>query len=238
MKGIYKFTCKENNKVYIGQSLNIENRFKSHANNYTNKNLKNDYETKFYRALRKYGFENFSFDILEIVEDAKLLNERESYWIAKYDSFLNGYNSTPGGDSVTGNNDLHPNAKNTNEAILELKQKLVNTTISQRDLAKEYGITQSSVSLINLGVRWSDLGDFDYPLRKKEARRSGEKNHKAVLTDEIVIKIRHRYQNETGKQIYEDYKDICSYTTFERALTGRTYSYLPVYKKKEKMWIE
>lgn len=235
MKGIYKFTCKENNKVYIGQSLNIENRFKSHANNYSNGNL-DDYQTKFYRALRKHGFENFSFDILEIVDDIQLLNEREAYWIEQYDSFKNGYNSTPGGDAVTGNNELHPNAKNTNEAILELKKKLVETTISQYDLAKEYNITQSTVSLINLGERWSDLGEFNYPLRKKEARRSGERNPKAVLTDEIVTTIRKRYQHETGKQIYEDYKDICSYITFERALTGRTYSYLPIYKKKEQVW--
>lgn len=238
MKGIYKFTCKNNGKVYIGQSLNIEGRFKAHVNNHINKNLKGDYQTKFYRALRKYGIENFSFEIVEIVEDTKDLNEKEAYWIKQYKSFSDGYNSTPGGDAVTGGNELHPNAKNTNLDVLELKRKLVETTISQGDLANEYNVTQSTVSLINLGSRWGSLGNFDYPLRKKEARRSGEKNPRTVLTDDIVGTIRKRYQNETGKQIYDDYKDLCSYTTFERALTGRTYKYLPLYKKKEKMWID
>ena len=76
MQGIYKFTCKINNKVYIGQSVNIENRFKSHLNNYNNKNLK-DYNTKFYRALRKYGISNFSFEIVEEVKNKELLNNRE-----------------------------------------------------------------------------------------------------------------------------------------------------------------
>lgn len=237
MIGIYKITCKVNKKIYIGQSLNVENRYKAHVNNHTNKNLKDDYKTKFYRALRKHGIENFTFEIIEVVEDPTQLNQREAYWIKYYDSFKNGYNSTPGGDSVTGNNDLHPNAKNSNEDILALKKKLVETKVSQGDLAKEYGITQSTVSLINLGKIWSNLGEFDYPLRKVEARKEGQENARTVLNDKIVMEIRTRYQNEFGKDIYEDYKDICSYSTFERALTGRTYKYLPLYKKKEKMWI-
>ena len=237
MKGIYKFTCKVNNKVYIGQSLNVENRFKAHANNHVNENLKGDYKTKFYRALRKHGIDNFIFEIVENVEDSNDLNEREAYWIKHYNSFKKGYNSTPGGDAVTGNNDLHPNAKNSNEDMLELKRKLVETRVSQGDLAKEYGITQSTVSLINLGKIWSNLGEFDYPLRKVEARKVGQENARTVLNDEIVMTIRTRYQNEFGREIYEDYKDICAYSTFERALTGRTYKYLPLYKKKEKIWI-
>ena len=64
MIGIYKLTNKINNKVYIGQSINIENRFQQHKNNCLNENLK-DYNTKFYRALRKYGVENFTFEIIE-----------------------------------------------------------------------------------------------------------------------------------------------------------------------------
>ena len=102
MIGIYKITCKVNKKIYIGQSLNVENRYKTHVNNHTNKNLKGDYNTKFYRALRKHGIENFTFEIVEVVEDPAQLNQREAYWIKYYDSFKNGYNSTPGGDSVTG----------------------------------------------------------------------------------------------------------------------------------------
>ena len=41
MQGIYKITCKVNGKIYIGQSVNIETRFKSHMNNFKNENLKN-----------------------------------------------------------------------------------------------------------------------------------------------------------------------------------------------------
>lgn len=235
MIGIYKFTCKLNNKSYIGQSINIETRYKGHFNNHTNKNLK-DYNTKFYRALRKYGFENFQFDIIEIVENKDLLNNREIYWIKYYDSFFNGYNSNLGGVNVTECNELHPNAKISNKQLLEIKDLLQNSSISQYELGEKYNLTQSEISNINLGKKWSNLGECEYPIRKEESRLKGEKHPLAVLDDNIVMEIRNRYVNEQAKSIYEDYKNICSYITFERALMGRTYSYLPIYKKKEKIW--
>ena len=43
--------------------------------------------------MRKYGLENFTFEVLEEC-DAAALNERELYWIRKYDSYNNGYNAT------------------------------------------------------------------------------------------------------------------------------------------------
>lgn len=236
MQGIYKVTCKINNKIYVGQSVNIEIRLKGHTKNHLNENLV-DYNTKFYRALRKHGIENFTFEIIEEVKTKSLMNDRETYWISRYDSFKNGYNSTSGGNNVTDSGELHPNAKNSNNEILKLKNDLLNTTISQRDLGVKYGITQSTVSLINLGKLWNTLGNYTYPIRKKEARLNGQNHSRTVLNDKIVMNMRKRYENEMAKNIYEDYKDLCSYATFERALMGRTYKYLPVYKKKDKKWI-
>ena len=68
MIGIYCFTNNINGKKYIGQSVNIQQRFREHKSKYQNKNNK----TKFYYALRKYGFENFSFDIIEETLKEKL----------------------------------------------------------------------------------------------------------------------------------------------------------------------
>lgn len=92
MIGIYKFTNKFNGQSYIGQSIHIEQRYKEHLNEIQNTRL----QTKWYNAVRKYGIENFTFEILEECEPNQL-NEREIYWISFYDSFNNGYNSTPGG---------------------------------------------------------------------------------------------------------------------------------------------
>ena len=118
----------------------------------------------------------------------------------------------------------------------EIKQYLLETRISQYELAKRYGLTQSEISQINTGHKWGNLGYYEYPIRKDE-KAKGQDSPRAVLNNDLVLEIRKRYVNESGKQIYKDYKDICSYTTFERALIGKTYTDIPVYKKKQKTWI-
>lgn len=89
MIGIYCFTNKINNKKYVGQSINIEERYKNHKSNYKRMS------TSFYKAVREYGWDNFSFEVLEECSKEKL-NERERYWIEHLDSFNNGYNLTTG----------------------------------------------------------------------------------------------------------------------------------------------
>lgn len=89
MIGIYCFTNKINNKKYIGQSINIEERYKAHKYNYSKNN------TCFYKAINEYGWDNFSFKVLEQCL-IKELNDKEKYWIQYFDSFNNGYNSTSG----------------------------------------------------------------------------------------------------------------------------------------------
>ena len=91
--GIYKITNLQNSHSYIGQSINIENRIKAH------------YRTKdsayIHRAIQKYGKNNFKYSILEICAPNKQeLNEREQYYIKKYNTLSpNGYNLTKGGDN-------------------------------------------------------------------------------------------------------------------------------------------
>ena len=90
MIGIYKITNKINNKVYIGQSKLIEKRWKEHLADYERK------DTKLYFAFRKYGIENFLFEIIEECSIEEL-NEREIFWIKQYNSYNEGYNMDLGG---------------------------------------------------------------------------------------------------------------------------------------------
>ena len=64
MVGIYKITNKINQKIYIGQSVNISKRWTAHRNGAFNPN-NGQYNTPLYKAIRKYGIENFTFEILE-----------------------------------------------------------------------------------------------------------------------------------------------------------------------------
>ena len=101
MIGIYKIKNLINGKVYIGQSQNISQRWVAHRSRPFNSNAI-QYDCPLYRAIRKYGFDNFSFEVLEETTKDKL-NEREIYWIAKFNSndSIYGYNLTSGGEAIT-----------------------------------------------------------------------------------------------------------------------------------------
>lgn len=119
MIGIYKFTNKLTGQSYIGQSIHIERRYQEHLLE-ANDNRKN---TKWYQALRKYGIDNFTFEILEECLPEEL-NEKEVYWISFYDSFNNGYNSTPGGQEKIFNPQNIYDLWDKGFSPLEISQKL------------------------------------------------------------------------------------------------------------------
>ena len=82
------------NKRYIGYTTkSLEERFSTHF-----KKAKYGSNVHFHSAIRKYGKDIWISEIIEYINDEKLLNEREIYWINHYDSYNNGYNSTKGGD--------------------------------------------------------------------------------------------------------------------------------------------
>lgn len=93
MVGIYKITNNINNKCYIGQSIHIKRRWIEHVTASKNENPL----SLISKAIKKYGKDNFSFEILEQCKISEL-NEREMYWIKYYNSFGSGYNMTAGGE--------------------------------------------------------------------------------------------------------------------------------------------
>lgn len=95
MAYIYKITNQINGKVYVGKTLEtIEKRWRKHCRDSEKSNCAN---RPLYRAINKYGIENF---IVEEIEECSpnVANEREIYWIEKLNSFKDGYNATLGGD--------------------------------------------------------------------------------------------------------------------------------------------
>lgn len=95
---IYRFIS-PSGKSYIGQTIQDPLKRKEQHRFNAEKGVK----SKFYDAIRKYGFDSFKFEILYTLTDSpdlkSELNSLETYYIGKYDSFNNGYNMTIGGDS-------------------------------------------------------------------------------------------------------------------------------------------
>ena len=78
--GIYKITCITNNKIYIGQSKNVQYRFGQHI---LLLNRRIHFNKHLQYAFDKYGKENFKFDVIEYCDES-VLTDRESYWINQY----------------------------------------------------------------------------------------------------------------------------------------------------------
>ena len=77
-----------NGKSYIGQTVNIKRRIERH------KSDSKTIDTKFYRAIRKYGWNNLKWTILHKSVPKDKLNKMEKSAISKHDTYNKGYNST------------------------------------------------------------------------------------------------------------------------------------------------
>lgn len=93
---IYKATSATTNKVYIGQSSQT---LQERINQHNSHAYGHQYNYHFHNAIRKYGAEDFSYEIIEDgIKTIEELNDRECYWIKYYNSYEKGYNSTLGGE--------------------------------------------------------------------------------------------------------------------------------------------
>lgn len=89
---IYK-AISPNNKVYIGKTNNLDRRKIEHLHE-----SKKVYNSKFYNSIKKYGFDNFKWEVIQDDIPEDLLDIVEIYQIAMHNSYYDGLNSTMGGD--------------------------------------------------------------------------------------------------------------------------------------------
>lgn len=149
--GIYKITNKVNNKIYIGSSIDIKERWYSHKN-YLNKNKHNN--LYLLNAWNKYKEENFVFEILELVDDNTKLIEREQFYIdtlTPCDRNI-GYNISPTAGSTLG-------YKHTESAKEKVRQANLGKTYSD-EINKSKGRTTSKSEIHKLNISKSLKGNI------------------------------------------------------------------------------
>ena len=157
---------------YIGQT-SLDNPNIRWQNGYGYKKC-----TVFWRAIKKYGWENFSHEIIEdnikTLEDA---NERETYWIKYYhtwidDSQCKGYNSTLGGNNLMSE---------------DVKEKISKSLMG-------HSVTDEMKKLYSDNLK-AGIGCYKYWQGKKRSRETTEKILK-------TLKVRKVRCIETG-EIYQ-----------------------------------
>lgn len=160
--GIYKIENLINGHVYIGQAVDITRRWTTEKRDAFCETSPS-YEYPISRAFRKYGLDNFSFEILEecLIAD---LNNRERYWIKYYNSFFDGYNQTLGGDAG------HSEIKDKKH-IIGIIQDLMTTNLYHREIAEKWNVSIEMVQGINTGRYWRQ-DDVQYPLQTQHKKHS------------------------------------------------------------------
>lgn len=91
--GIYKITNLKTQQCYIGQSVDVAQRWRDHCK--CGLGIEASATNKLYNSMQKYGIYSFSFELMEECSREQL-NEKEKFWIELYQSNIYGFNSTKG----------------------------------------------------------------------------------------------------------------------------------------------
>lgn len=179
-KGIIYGYMLEGKMKYIGQTVNKDDRHKFHME-YSpfNKNCR-EYDYPFCRAVRKYGAESFVYVVIEDNIDEEFLNEKEIFYIEKYDTYRNGYNQTPGGSI--------PTTCKYEEDVIEVAIEMLLDNKTFSEIAERTGLSAPHISNINQGKRRRREG-LSYPLRANQVGVKGSKLTTKEV-DEIILLIK------------------------------------------------
>lgn len=245
---IYKITNKVNNKVYIGQTQQHPNKRKTQhfCNTYGDVRNQNSY---FHTAIKKYGKENFIFEII-FTWKAKtrenlilILNTLERHYISKFKSNESkfGYNLTSGGQSgfyfkecVTEKRRLKTSGKNSwmygKHLSIETKSKISDSlkeyfkTHSGPRLGKHMSLEESNKLSEKFRKKSDELLKKKIEISNKpENIIRSEKNQKYIYImyslDDVEIK-RFRSLYEASRYINRDEKSIRKCLSGERLTCG------------------
>lgn len=180
MKGIYKITS-PSGRVYIGQSIDIERRFRHY------KRMICKEQIKIHNSLLKYGVDAHIFEVLELC-DTEQLNNRERHYQDLYDSVANGLNL------------LYVKSEHFNGGHSDESKKKISDSLTGRKLSEEHKY--------KIGLNNSRRGMSDETKEKHRLGRLGKKASPETIQKQILKRLGSKRSEETKKKISEALKGI------------------------------
>jgi group I intron endonuclease len=180
MIGIYKITS-PSNKVYIGQSINIERRLRYY------KRIACKEQIKIYNSLLKYGVDAHIFEVLELC-DTEQLNNRERHYQDLYDSVANGLNL------------LYVKSEHFNGGHSEESKKKISDSLKGRTFTDEH----------KYKIGLSNSRRIISPETKEKHRVAGlgKKASPETIQKQILKRLGSKRSEETKKKMSESAKKV------------------------------
>ena len=184
--------------------------------------------------MREEGIENFTYEILEECSESEL-NEKEKFYIIKFNSFRKGYNATEGGDFFNVDNKGERNGRSLlTEDEVKIIRKLYNNKVPFREAYKDFSqkISIRGFRHIWLFETWKHIyPEYDtienkkwHSTKAKSLSSEIAKNNKPKLTRDEVIDIRNRFANgETVASIWKNSYSHLSKSTIYRIAHNLSY---------------
>lgn len=211
LRQVYKITNLINGKIYIGKDSSCRKNYYGSG-------------VAIINAIKKYGKENFTKEILEEGEwSLNFLNEKEIYWIEKYKSYNYkiGYNRSKGGDGFNNFKEMNSESykiglkkrKKYYKSIefSELKSKHtteyfkdINNRIKQSNILKKYWKTLSNIEKVKKIEKLKKQSkEYWENIEKSEKRRKNLsdnwKNNNPMFNEEIKEKMKKTQYNTIQK---------------------------------------
>lgn len=178
--GIYKIHNQINNKIYIGKSIDILERWQQHIDNARLQH----YDYDFYKDLKQIN--SFSFQILELCSEEQL-QEKEQYYINLYNSTSEGYNQVEAIDLTKQERLL------LKQNVLKAITLLETTDLFYKDIAERTNLSINTILNINTCKSYTQYHNYSNNIReecgKKQYYDKGELNPNSKLTEKEVLEI-------------------------------------------------
>lgn len=223
MIGIYKITS-PSNKVYIGQSLNIEKRFNQY------KKLDISKQRKLHNSFNKYGIDSHIFEIIEECS-IDLLNFRERYWQEFYQSVEKGlnclYTKTHVKKGYYGKDSFEHRSKSQKGVK---KSKPVwnkgKVGVYTKETLTKMSICKKGKSLNTKGIKKPKISGENHPFYGKKRldfslNQLGEKNH---MYGKVAVNAKEVINIVTG-EVFSSIREAANfynlkYTTLQQKING------------------